>query len=341
MGAVVHLAQQGSLSDRQLDIIKRTVASDTNPDEFNLFCEVARRTGLDPFRKQLSVIVFSKNDEAKRRAVIFAPIDGLRTIAARSRRYRPDEDEPQFVYDAALKDPDVNPLGIEKVRVRVYIRDEGGETWRPVIGVAYWSEFAPLKEEGSEGFEWVETGETWPDTGKPKKRKVPKGEVKPKLEQGNWTKMPRLMLAKCAEAQALRKAFPEDMGGLYEGAELDRARQEDMTASERIEAFSMDNRLQKAGIINTIMMAFSPAAGIEAVPIGQIADRVLEQLRDCDLRWLDWFESTNRPPLNEFWGRAKNDCLAVKRAMEARRAELVKAAQSDAVDTEVEDGDER
>lgn len=301
----------------QLALIQRTVAKDTNRDEFDLFMEVCRRTRLDPFRKQIHALVFNKTKPDKRSMSIVTGIDGFRAIAARTGRYRPDEEEADYVYEEALKSP-ANPLGILKATVTIWIADamrEGG--WKPVKGWAYWEEFAPLKEQCSEGWEWVESGEYWEDSGKPKKQRVAKGEIIQVLDtSGNWPKMPRVMIAKCAEAQAIRKAFPEDASGIYEFAELDRAKVVDITASELIDGFQEEMRLKRVGAANTITFQMSPTTPLEHLPLGQVTDRVIAAARDWDLQQLRWFMDANRLPLQEFWARAQSDALGLKQELE-------------------------
>jgi phage recombination protein Bet len=289
-----------TLSGHQLQLIRRTIANDCNDAEFDLFMAAARAAGLDPFRKQISPLVFNKNKPDKRRMSIITTIDGLRVIAARSGRYRPDEDEPEFTYEPEEKGP-TNPLGLTKAKVRIYIDD------KPVTGVAYWTEFAPISEEWAQGEDGRRrpTGKVVLDTG------------------GNWGRMPRVMLAKCAEAQALRKAFPEDTSGLYEAAELDQARAADVLPSEAVQVEERDQRLARIGGASGITFQLFPNTPLELIPLGQAHDRLAERVSEIgDPQMLEWFKQSNRVPLQEFWARAPSDALELKKLIERREAEL-------------------
>jgi len=93
----------------------------------------------------------------------------------------------------------VNAKGFPQwAKVRVYRKD-----WdRPAVGVAYWGEYVQLKD------------------GHPTKF---------------WAGMPFNQLAKCAETQAFRKAFPEDCGGLYTDVEMEQAANAQPIINTRVE----------------------------------------------------------------------------------------------------------
>jgi len=108
-----------SLRPHQLDLLRRTVASDCSRAEFDLFIEVAQRYGLDPFRRQIMPLVFFRDRPDKRRMVIIVGIDGQRMIAQKCGNYRPASEPTSFVFDRRKKGP-INPLGLTLARVTLF-----------------------------------------------------------------------------------------------------------------------------------------------------------------------------------------------------------------------------
>ena len=58
---------QRSYSPSQLALIRATVAKDCNQDEFDLFIEMCKHQGLDPFRKQIYAFVFKNTKKTRGR----------------------------------------------------------------------------------------------------------------------------------------------------------------------------------------------------------------------------------------------------------------------------------
>lgn len=287
----------------QLKVIKDTVAKDTNPTEFNLFLEACRSYGLDPFRKQIHAVVYSKDNADKRKMTIIVSRDGLRVLAHRCRDYRPASEPAQVVYDQTAKGP-TNPKGIVSATVRLWKQDNKGE-WYPVIGEAYWDEFAPVTEE------WAFDEES--RKRKPTGRKVLDA-------SGNWAKMPIVMITKCAESQALRAGWPETFGNIYAEEEMDRV-SATATASEALDAHERAEREAKTGG-RGLLMVFDDAMKLEKVPFGSVADRVHEFIQTSEPEEVHKFRVRNEDALREFWTASPTDALALKKAFEAKEKAL-------------------
>jgi phage recombination protein Bet len=334
MNALTPIAPNGMsrLTEAQTALIRKTVARDTNETEFDQFVHICKAVGLDPLRRQIYCFVFGKGDADKRRMTVVTGIDGYRSISARAKDYRPADKPADFEFSEAAKNERTNPLGLVRAVVTLYKFAHG--QWHPVVGEAYWDEFAPLKIDDN-AFDWVETGETWPDSGKPKKKKVRREGVEALAvldpDKTGWIKSPRNQLAKCAEAQAHRKGWPNDFSGLYVAEEIDRSHTIDLTASQMADAGDRASRFKMIGGPNAVMIDWMDGEPLQRVPAGQFADQALafiakhmkkgEEEPSAVLGWLD----RNRHSINEFWALDKDAALALKKELEKVEA-MAKAA---------------
>lgn len=178
----VMLPAYRDMSAEQRSLLKEVCSSaQLNDNQFALLIEVARRAGLDPFRRHLYGLFF----EGK--FTLVTGIDGFRAVARRNGLAGMDD----VVYTwNEEKDPDHTfPV---TATITVYRYGPRGER-EPYTATARWREYVRF-------FNNKKTG----------KREM----------QSNWRDKPCIMLGKVAEALALRKAFTESLGGVYERAEF-------------------------------------------------------------------------------------------------------------------------
>jgi phage recombination protein Bet len=181
----------GAMTREQVDLLKRTYCKGASDDELALFAHVCNRKRLDPFSGQIHAVKRWNSDVGREVMAYQTGIDGFRSIANRTGDYD-GQDPPQW-------------CGPDRVWVDLWTKAEPPfaarmAVWRkgiarPFVGIAMWQAYVQTKKDGTPTRMWNPAGNG------------------------------PAQLAKCAEAQALRKAFPEDetLGGLYAHEEMPEA----------------------------------------------------------------------------------------------------------------------
>lgn len=210
--------QRGTRDEARL--IREQLAPKANDAEIRVFLALCQRLDLDPFARQIYLV--GRWDKRAGRE-IHAPqvsIDGFRLVAQRTGEYAGQAGPEWCAADGVWRDVWLSESPPAAARVGVYRKGWSA----PLYRVALWSEFQQTTREG-----------------------------KP---SGLWAKMPSVMLAKCAEMQALRAAFPNELSGVYGVEEMAQA-----TPAEAVEATYDDAPPHDMEPIVNIIDAYKAARG--------------------------------------------------------------------------------
>ena len=180
---------------QQIEVIKEQFAKGASDVELKMFLYVCRDSELDPFSRQVHLVPRWDSRLGKEVRMVIFGIDGLRSIAEKTGAYAGnsdpifgDEIEAELIKTDYKTKKDIVTKFNAPSRATVTVKKVVQGVLCDFTATVEWTEYYPGGKGGM-----------------------------------MWAKMPKNMLSKCAEAKALRKAFPKVMSGRYVGEEMHQA----------------------------------------------------------------------------------------------------------------------
>lgn len=177
------VAAEYGISSTMMEVIKNQVCQGASDDEAILFLTYCGRTRLDPIARQIYCVMRKDWHTNQLKMIIQSSIDGLRLIAERSGKYQGQTPQEWCGPDGVWLQ--VWPHDHHPLAARCGVYKQG--FIHPLYAIAKFKSYCQYKD------------------GKP---------------TGVWKNNPDLMISKCAESLALRKAFPNETSGIYTAEEM-------------------------------------------------------------------------------------------------------------------------
>jgi phage recombination protein Bet len=262
---------QKSWDQTQLAALRQIGLADAPAGDLALFLHYAQRTGLDPFSRQIYMI--GRNSKGQTKYTIQSSIDGLRIIAQRSGEYAGQTAPMWCGADGVWKDVWLEPTPPVAAKIGVYRKG----FVEALYGVARLDSYAPKYN----------------------------GQL-----SGLWATMPDVMLAKVAESLALRKAFPNDLSGIYTSEEMDQADAKvNPPVVEQVPAVTVAPEVHEAEVVTTLTDAERT----------KLTKAIANAKTKADLRKI-WNEQKDH--LTELWWSADGEEVSLQGMILSRQTEL-------------------